>query len=121
MILTETISIYVELAEQYAVMDAASNVAKRNVLAGHLREVIDCLEQKVSIAFNSHYWTIPSYSLQGDQIASLYGLLTFKDKPIAESAVPNQAGRSDAQPKPRAPNPIASSSRDRRGHSPVFP
>jgi hypothetical protein len=29
-------------------MDAASNVAKRNVLAGHLREVIDGLEQKAS-------------------------------------------------------------------------
>lgn len=28
-------------------MDAASNVAKRNVVAGHLREVIDILEQKV--------------------------------------------------------------------------
>jgi hypothetical protein len=28
-------------------MDAASNVSKRNVLAEHLREVIDILEQKV--------------------------------------------------------------------------
>jgi hypothetical protein len=40
-------SIYMELAEQYALMDAASNVPKRNVLAQHLREVIDCLERKV--------------------------------------------------------------------------
>lgn len=40
-------SIYVELADQYKLMDAASNVAKRNVVAGHLREVIDILEQKV--------------------------------------------------------------------------
>ncbi|KIO23851.1 hypothetical protein M407DRAFT_26713 [Tulasnella calospora MUT 4182] len=64
-------SIYVELAEQYALMDAASNVAKRNVLAEHLREVIDILEQK------------------GDQIASLYDLLAFKDKPV-----PPKVGRS---------------------------
>ena len=40
-------SIYVELADQYKLMDAASNVAKRNVVAGQLREVIDILEQKV--------------------------------------------------------------------------
>lgn len=30
-------------------MDAVSNVVKRNVLAEHLREVIDILEQKVRI------------------------------------------------------------------------
>ncbi|KAH9923578.1 hypothetical protein B0H21DRAFT_797396, partial [Amylocystis lapponica] len=42
-------SIYVELADQYKVMDAVSNVVKRNVLAEHLREVIDLLEQKVII------------------------------------------------------------------------
>lgn len=41
-------SIYVELADQYKVLDAASAVAKRHVLASHLKEVIDCLEQKVS-------------------------------------------------------------------------
>lgn len=41
------IRIYVELAEQYALMDASSNVAKRNVLAEHLREIIDTIEQKV--------------------------------------------------------------------------
>ncbi|EPQ54722.1 hypothetical protein GLOTRDRAFT_139237 [Gloeophyllum trabeum ATCC 11539] len=56
--------VYVELADQYKDMDPASDVAKRNVLADHLRDVIDILEQK------------------GDQIASLYGLLDFKDKPI---------------------------------------
>lgn len=39
--------IYIELAEQYALMDAASNVVKRNVLADHLREVIGILEEKV--------------------------------------------------------------------------
>lgn len=45
--LTTVGRIYVELADQYKVIDAASNVAKRNVLAEHLREVIDTLEQKV--------------------------------------------------------------------------
>ncbi|KII90515.1 hypothetical protein PLICRDRAFT_39079 [Plicaturopsis crispa FD-325 SS-3] len=69
-------SIYVELADQYKFIDAASNVAKRNVLARHLREVIDVLEQK------------------GDQIASLYDLLNFKDKNVAESVVPPRNSRS---------------------------
>ncbi|KAJ7696012.1 hypothetical protein B0H17DRAFT_1270306 [Mycena rosella] len=58
-------SVYVELADQYKDMDAVSDVPKRNMLAKHLREVVDILEQK------------------GDQIASLYDCLTFKDKPIA--------------------------------------
>ena len=40
--------IYTELADQYKIMDAASNVVKRNVLAQHLRDVIDVLEQRVS-------------------------------------------------------------------------
>jgi hypothetical protein len=40
-------SIYAELADQYKVLDAASAVAKRKVLAEHLKEVIDTLEQKV--------------------------------------------------------------------------
>ncbi|KAI0350352.1 hypothetical protein OH77DRAFT_1489227 [Trametes cingulata] len=66
-------SIYVELADQYKDMDPVSNVVKRNVLADHLREVIDILEQK------------------GNQIASLYDLLTFKDKPVSESVVPDKA------------------------------
>ncbi|KAF8488343.1 hypothetical protein JB92DRAFT_3016971 [Gautieria morchelliformis] len=61
-------AIYLELAEQYGIIDAASNVAKRNVLADHLREVIDTLEQK------------------GDQIASLYDLLNFQDKPLPRGA-----------------------------------
>ncbi|KAI9465634.1 hypothetical protein BJY52DRAFT_1245223 [Lactarius psammicola] len=64
--------IYTELADQYKMMDAASNVVKRNVLAQHLREVIDVLEQR------------------GDQIASLYDLLTFEDKPVARSVVPEK-------------------------------
>ena len=61
-----------ELAEQYGVIDAASNVAKRNVLADHLREVIDTLEQK------------------GDQIASLYDLLDFQDQPLRRDGIPSR-------------------------------
>lgn len=45
----EIFRIYTELADQYKLMDPASNVVKRNVLAQHLREVIDILEQKVCI------------------------------------------------------------------------
>lgn len=41
--------IYCELAEQYNLMDAVSNVPKRNALAEHLKEVVDTLEQKVWI------------------------------------------------------------------------
>ncbi|TRM61107.1 hypothetical protein BD626DRAFT_502750 [Schizophyllum amplum] len=67
--------IYVELADQYKDMDAASNVRKRNILAQHLREVVDVLEQK------------------GDQIASLYDLLNYKDKPVEESVVPPKETR----------------------------
>lgn len=39
--------IYIELADQYKDIDPVVNVAKRNILAEHLREVIDILEQKV--------------------------------------------------------------------------
>ena len=45
------ISVYVELADQYKVMDAVSDVPRRNMLARHLREVVDILEQKVSTYF----------------------------------------------------------------------
>lgn len=41
--------IYIELADQYKEMDAASEKIKRNLLADHLREVIDVLEQKVCL------------------------------------------------------------------------
>jgi len=40
--------VYVELADQYGVMDAVSDVPRRNLLARHLREVVDILELKVS-------------------------------------------------------------------------
>jgi hypothetical protein len=38
------------LAEQYKILDAASALAKRHILAEHLKEVIDTLEQKVSFS-----------------------------------------------------------------------
>ena len=38
----------VELADQYKIMDAVSDVPRRNLLARHLREVVDILELKVS-------------------------------------------------------------------------
>ena len=40
-------SIYIELADQYKDVDPVSDVAKRNVLAEHLKEVINMLEKKV--------------------------------------------------------------------------
>lgn len=79
-----------ELAEQYGLMDAASNVTKRNVLAEHLREVIDTLEQKVALFISSSIMSANLALAQGDQIASLYDLLSFKDKPISESIVPEK-------------------------------
>ena len=39
---------YVELADQYKVMDAVSDVRRRNTLARHLTEIVDILEQKVT-------------------------------------------------------------------------
>ena len=42
------LSIYGELAEQYKMLDATGATNKRGVLAQHLKEVIDTLEQKVS-------------------------------------------------------------------------
>lgn len=70
--------IYVELADQYKAMDAASDASKRRLLADHLREIIDVLEQKA------------------DQIASLYDLLHFEDKPLPPSSagVPSSRARA---------------------------
>lgn len=48
-------SIYVELADQYKVMDAASDVRRRNTLAKHLREVVDVLELKVCFSLGGVY------------------------------------------------------------------
>ncbi|KAJ1303471.1 hypothetical protein OPQ81_011658 [Rhizoctonia solani] len=61
-------AIYVELADQYRIIGPASNVAKRNVLAEHLKEVIDTLEKR------------------GDQIASLYDLISANDKPVSKQS-----------------------------------
>ncbi len=49
-------------------MDPATNVLKRNVLAEHLKQIVDLLEVK------------------GDQIAALYELLTFKESKIPSTA-----------------------------------
>ncbi|KAL7419500.1 hypothetical protein Q5752_005411 [Cryptotrichosporon argae] len=66
-------SVYIELAEQYGLLDAAAARAKRHVLSEHLKEVIDALEKKA------------------DQIASLYDLLAFEDR---------QDDRAPARPVP---------------------
>ncbi|KIM36292.1 hypothetical protein M413DRAFT_14108 [Hebeloma cylindrosporum] len=50
-------SVYAELVDQYKVMDTVSDVSRFNLLARHLREVVDILE------------------LKGNQIMSLYDLL----------------------------------------------
>ena len=48
-----------ELADQYKVMDAVSDVPRRNMLARHLREVVDILEQKVSfLSFSQCFFFI---------------------------------------------------------------
>jgi Centrosome microtubule-binding domain of Cep57 len=73
-------SIYVELADQYKLMDATSNVPKRNALAQHLKEIVDILEQKVRSSFRDLVYLLTMS--QGDQTASLYDLLTFKVKPL---------------------------------------
>lgn len=67
------------MADQYKVLDAASAVAKRHVLAEHLKEVIDTLEQKV--ACHAILNRLQELTIQADQIASLYDLLSFKDQP----------------------------------------
>ncbi|KZW01501.1 hypothetical protein EXIGLDRAFT_829977 [Exidia glandulosa HHB12029] len=56
--------LYIDLADQYKLMDAASNVVKRNVVAEQLKEVIDVLERK------------------GDHIAALRDLLKYGDNPV---------------------------------------
>ena len=74
-------------------MDAASNVVKRNVLAQHLRDVIDVLEQRVRASALYDLKTRVANvfgQIQGDQIASLYDLLTFEDKPVAPEKEPGK-------------------------------
>jgi len=66
------------LADQYKILDAASAIAKRHILAEHLKEVIDTLEQKVAY---SRQVLIVKLTKQADQIASLYDLISFRDQP----------------------------------------
>nr|XP_018267304.1 uncharacterized protein I303_01289 [Kwoniella dejecticola CBS 10117]OBR89462.1 hypothetical protein I303_01289 [Kwoniella dejecticola CBS 10117] len=66
-------AIYSELADQYKILDPASISSKRHVLAEHLKEVIDVLEQKA------------------DQIGDLYELLEFSDRPISPPAAQSQS------------------------------
>ncbi|RXK35042.1 hypothetical protein M231_07695 [Tremella mesenterica] len=67
--------IYAELADQYKVLDPASHIAKRHVLADHLREVIDTLEHKA------------------DQISALYELLSVHDLPSSHSHDERKVGQ----------------------------
>jgi len=67
------------LAEQYKILDAASALAKRHVLAEHLKEVIDTLEQKVSFCNSA---AEGQADRQADQISALYDLLSFQDKEL---------------------------------------
>ena len=66
------------MADQYKILDAASAIAKRHILAEHLKEVIDTLEQKVAY---SRQVLIVKLTKQADQIASLYDLISFRDQP----------------------------------------
>lgn len=75
--------IYIELAEQYAIMDAVSNVAKRNVLADHLRDVIDILESKVRFTFVSPY--VPSADDYGYSRATRLRRCTISCQVVADS------------------------------------
>ncbi|CED82349.1 cep57 cep57-mt-bd: centrosome microtubule-binding domain protein [Phaffia rhodozyma] len=89
--------IYTELADQYKQMDPASNVAKRNILAEHLKEVIDNLEQK------------------GDQIASLYSLLTFADRPLPSTSSTSTAQRKAYRSVQDLLHSVQTSSRRKEG------
>ena len=47
------VSIYVELAAQFKIMDAESDVRRRNTLTKRLREVMDVLEHRPMICASS--------------------------------------------------------------------
>lgn len=70
------------MAEQYKILDAASALAKRHVLAEHLKEVIDTLEQKVSFTPLFAPVVKGQADRQADQISALYDLLSFQDKEL---------------------------------------
>lgn len=66
--------IYIELADQYKVLDVACSTEKRQVLAEHLKEVIDSMERKA------------------EQVSALYSLMTVEDRP--DEALPQPPARS---------------------------
>ena len=75
-------SIYTDLAEQYRRMSPLST--KRNVLAEHLKEVIDTMEQKVRMNWMPLHGS-PAHGaiffLQANQVACLTEVLEVRDKP----------------------------------------
>jgi hypothetical protein len=80
------------LAEQYKILDAASALAKRHVLAEHLKEVIDTLEQKVSFCPLFRPVVEGQADRQADQISALYDLLSFQDKELPRGQGEKQGG-----------------------------
>lgn len=66
--------IYVELADQYKVLDVACSTDKRQVLAEHLKEVIDSMERKA------------------EQVSALYSLMTVEDR--EDDVLPQAPARS---------------------------
>lgn len=66
--------IYIELADQYKVLDVACSTEKRQVLAEHLKEVIDSMERKA------------------EQVSALYSLMTVEDR--ADDLLPQPPARS---------------------------
>ncbi|KAF8648981.1 hypothetical protein AX16_006095 [Volvariella volvacea WC 439] len=83
-------SIFIELTDQYKLMDPVSDVRRRNVLAQHIKEVIDILEQKAN------------------QIAALTKLLKYQDQaPPSWNNVKRTASSSSQPLEPRRPQPAA--------------
>ncbi|WWC86246.1 uncharacterized protein L201_001119 [Kwoniella dendrophila CBS 6074] len=80
--------IYSELADQYKLLDPASISSKRHVLADHLKEVIDILENKA------------------DQIGDLYELLSFQNKPLTNSQEQQQRNNSSNSGKYKSVNDV---------------
>lgn len=66
--------IYIELADQYKVLDVACSTEKRHVLAEHLKEVIDSMERKA------------------EQVSALYSLMTVEDR--EDDVLPQPPARS---------------------------
>lgn len=72
-------SIYIELSEKYRKIDPASNASKRKALAMHLKESVDCLEEKVRfklpVLFGLIIDVVGRSVGQADEIKGLYDLL----------------------------------------------